>query len=35
VLATRGGAETMYPEYMLKMKTMAVLPRPAKKTPPP
>ena len=33
--ATRGGAETMYPEYMLKMKTMAVLPRPAKKAPPP
>ncbi|HEV2700367.1 MAG TPA: hypothetical protein VGV09_01965 [Steroidobacteraceae bacterium] len=29
--ATRGGAETMYPEYMLKMKTMAVLPRPVKK----
>jgi len=29
--ATRGGAETMYPEYMLKMKTMTVLPRPVKK----
>jgi hypothetical protein len=29
--ATRGGAETMYPEYMLKMKTMPVLPRPQKK----
>ena len=29
--AARGGAETMYPEYMLKMKTMAVLPRPQKK----
>lgn len=26
--ATRGGAETMYPEYMLKLKTMKVLPRP-------
>jgi hypothetical protein len=35
VPATRGGAETMYPEYMLKMTTMAVLPRPAKKAPPP
>jgi hypothetical protein len=35
VQATRGGAETMYPEYMLKMKTMPVLPRPAKKAPPP
>ncbi len=31
IQATRGGAETMYPEYMLKMKTMTVLPRPAKK----
>jgi hypothetical protein len=29
--ATRGGAETMYPEYQLKMKTMKTLPRPAKK----
>ena len=29
--ATRGGAETMYPEYQWKMKTMALLPRPAKK----
>jgi hypothetical protein len=29
--ATRGGAETMYPEYMIKMKTMPVLPRPPKK----
>jgi hypothetical protein len=29
--ATRGGAETMYPEYMLKMKTMPILPRPQKK----
>jgi hypothetical protein len=35
VLATRGGAETMYPEYMQKMKTMAVLPRPPKKAPAP
>lgn len=26
--ATRGGAETMYPEYMLKVKTMKRLPRP-------
>ncbi|HEY6457003.1 MAG TPA: hypothetical protein VIY90_17145 [Steroidobacteraceae bacterium] len=34
VQATRGGAETMYPEYMLKMKTMPVLPRPAKKAAP-
>jgi hypothetical protein len=25
----------MYPEYMLKMKTMAVLPRPPKKAAPP
>lgn len=31
--ATRGGAETMYPEYMLKLKNMKVLPKPAKKTP--
>src|SRR5271154_6734184 len=29
--ATRGGAETMYPEYQLKMKTMKTLPRPVKK----
>jgi len=29
--ATRGGAETMYPEYRLKMETMKVLPRPAKR----
>jgi hypothetical protein len=29
--ATRGGAETMYPEYMIKMKTMPILPRPPKK----
>lgn len=26
--ATRGGAETMYPEYKLKMKDMKLLPRP-------
>ena len=26
--ATRGGAETMYPEYMIKLKTMKLLPRP-------
>ena len=31
--AIRGGAETMYPEYMLKLKTMKLLPRPAAKTP--
>jgi hypothetical protein len=31
--ATRGGAETMYPEYQLKLKNMKVLPRPAKTTP--
>jgi hypothetical protein len=31
--ATRGGAETMYPEYQLKMKTMKTLPRPVKKAP--
>jgi hypothetical protein len=31
VEATRGGAETMYPEYQIKMKTMKTLPRPAKK----
>ena len=29
--AARGGAETMYPEYQLKMKNMKLLPRPAKK----
>lgn len=29
--ATRGGAETMYPEYIIKMKTMKTLPRPVKK----
>jgi hypothetical protein len=28
---TRGGAETMYPEYRLKMKNMKTLPRPKKK----
>jgi hypothetical protein len=27
--ATRGGAETMYPEYKLKLKNMKTLPRPA------
>jgi hypothetical protein len=32
--ATRGGAETMYPEYMLKLKDMKLLPRPPKSTPP-
>jgi hypothetical protein len=26
--AARGGAETMYPEYIAKMKTMKTLPRP-------
>jgi len=26
--ATRGGAQTMYPEYMKKLKTMKLLPRP-------
>ncbi len=31
--ATRGGAETMYPEYQLKMKNMKRLPRPAKVVP--
>lgn len=31
--ATRGGAETMYPEYQLKLKNMKVLPRPAKAAP--
>jgi hypothetical protein len=31
--ATRGGAETMYPEYQLKLKDMKLLPRPAKTTP--
>jgi hypothetical protein len=29
--AARGGAETMYPEYRLKMKNMKTLPRPATK----
>jgi hypothetical protein len=29
--AARGGAETMYPEYIAKMKTMKKLPRPAAK----
>ena len=29
--AARGGAETMYPEYQIKMKTMKLLPRPEKK----
>jgi hypothetical protein len=29
--ATRGGAETMYPEYRLKMRDMKLLPRPKKK----
>lgn len=29
--AARGGAETMYPEYQIKLKTMKTLPRPAKK----
>jgi hypothetical protein len=29
--AARGGAETMYPEYQIKMKTMKKLPRPVKK----
>jgi hypothetical protein len=32
--ATRGGAETMYPEYMLKLKDMKLLPRPPKPAPP-
>jgi len=32
--ATRGGAETMYPEYMLKLKDMKLLPRPPKTAPP-
>ncbi len=31
--AARGGAETMYPEYRKKMKTMQRLPRPEKKKP--
>jgi len=26
--AARGGAETMYPEYIAKMKSMKLLPRP-------
>jgi hypothetical protein len=30
-LSARGGAETMYPEYMLKMKDQPRLPRPVKK----
>ena len=30
-IATRGGADTMYPEYRLKMKTQPTLPRPVKK----
>jgi hypothetical protein len=29
--AARGGAETMYPEYQMKLKTMKTLPRPAGK----
>jgi len=29
--AARGGAETMYPEYRLKMKNMKTLPRPSQK----
>ena len=29
--ATRGGPETMYPEYKIKMKDMKVLPRPKKR----
>jgi hypothetical protein len=29
--AARGGAETMYPEYQVKLKTMKTLPRPAGK----
>jgi hypothetical protein len=28
--ATRGGAETMYPEYRLKLKNMKIMPRPQK-----
>ena len=31
--ATRGGAETMYPEYKLKLKNMKLLPRPPKNAP--
>ncbi|MGA3292678.1 MAG: hypothetical protein ABSE45_01710 [Candidatus Acidiferrales bacterium] len=31
--ATRGGAETMYPEYKLKLKNMKLLPRPPKTDP--
>ena len=31
--ATRAGAETAYPEYQLKLKTMKLLPRPLKKQP--
>ncbi len=30
--ATRGGAQTMYPEYMERLKTMKRLPRPPKRT---
>ncbi len=29
--ATRGGAQTMYPEYMERLKTMKRLPRPPKR----
>jgi hypothetical protein len=31
--AARGGAETMYPEYILKMKSMTLLPRPQPQAP--
>jgi hypothetical protein len=31
--AARGGAETMYPEYILKMKSMTLLPRPPPQAP--
>lgn len=31
--AVRGGAETAYPEYQLKLKTLQVLPRPPQKKP--
>jgi hypothetical protein len=34
VEATRGGAQTMYPEYQAAMKTMQTLPRPVKKAAP-
>ena len=30
--ATRGGAETMYPEYQIKMKSMKLLPKPGQHT---